>query len=895
MKLHPLLSLGLMAAGAAAALRPLRRRAAWDRANRTAYLALDYDDVAEAASRANQSPGDLLHALWHAGATHVSVPEDTVARLMAEGRIGVAIPRQPLAELAPGSRWNYLAASETGLLERLQGELAERQPESRARLMDDEGRPLLAVAGNLQALLPMGLGFDPELAHLAAHAGLQPLPRPTSYPWPTAASIDRSLAQAAALAGADQQGPAIAAFQGTGTPGHPGELILGHEMLIQDTIASMKRHGLAFAYFAETRHQRGDWFVAKSIAPNVVLAHQFSQAELVPEDMHTAAHRWGLMAREKGIRLVYLHLFKVVHATTPLDSVDYVAAVADVLVNREGLCLAGRPDFRPEHVHHHHGHSHAHDHGHQHRHDEPAPNSAQTPNHDHGNDHDGESHRDQRDQYRDREPAHDTIDHSPEIIPNDHSQQPIGNSNPPNEHHPRFPVPNPQFPIPNSQSPIPYPQFSLPALPRDDRALPFIALIPAGAGALALSELLDLPDSIAVPLALAGLAAPLIVGRLDRPSNALEAAFRPSYAPKLIALGTTALAPLAAALAGYRGGPIGLAEAVAVEVLAAAGLAATVADQDYVLRIEELKSTQLGWIVPLAGVLAVTLAPAASALVGQKRQPDPLRVEIVAPQKPSIAATQRRDRAPDLVAALLPKPGQSKQWARGMAATLAEAATTLAIDQGSSLLRQRLPRIASPAAVWAFQQGSSYAQRKLLARLGGVGEFGGESDKFGESDEFDELDGSDFVASLPPQGQAVAATVAAAPPEPRPAQAMAWRLGLMAAAIGAGLVLAKSGWLPADPLAPLDVEHKTEHTHHLSRAQAAIGDASMAFSLQPLRKWTFPTLAVQSIAAFAPAPAAGLSAVVAALGEAAFLTGFRQAARPVERTVLDRIGLLTKR
>ena len=349
-----------MAAGAAAAIGPLQRRAAWDRANRTVYLALDYDDVAEAAARAGQTLPDLLHALWHAGATHLTVPEDTLARLMAQGRIGTAIPRQPLQELAPSGRWSYLAADEEGLLDRLQAELAARQPALGARLVDDEGRSLLAVGGDLQALQSIGLGFDPELAHLAGHAGLTPLPRPTSYPWPTVATIDRSLAQAAALAQSEHGGPAIVAFQGTGTPGHPGELILGHEMLIQDTIASLKHHGLAFAYFVESRHQRGDWFVAKSLAPNVVLAHQFSQAQLVPEDMYTAAHRWGLLAREKGIRLALLNLFKVVHATTALDCVDYVAAVADVLVNREGMRLDGRPDFRPAHVHHHHGHGHEH-------------------------------------------------------------------------------------------------------------------------------------------------------------------------------------------------------------------------------------------------------------------------------------------------------------------------------------------------------------------------------------------------------------------------------------------------------------------------------------------------------------------------------------------------------
>ena len=66
----------------------------------------------------------------------------------------------------------------------------------------------------------------------------------------------------------------------------------------------------------------------------------------------------------------------------------------------------------------------------------------------------------------------------------------------------------------------------------------------------------------------------------------------------------------------------------------------------------------------------------------------------------------------------------------------------------------------------------------------------------------------------------------------------------------------------------------------------------MALSLQPLRKWTVPTIAAQTIAAFAPVPAADLATVAAALGEAAFLAGFRQAARPVERTVLDRLPLL---
>ena len=87
-----------MAAGAAAAKGPLQRRAAWDRANRTVYLALDYDDVAEAAARAGQTLPDLLHALWHAGATHLTVPL-------------ILVTGWWLGQVVDGVRWRALGVS----------------------------------------------------------------------------------------------------------------------------------------------------------------------------------------------------------------------------------------------------------------------------------------------------------------------------------------------------------------------------------------------------------------------------------------------------------------------------------------------------------------------------------------------------------------------------------------------------------------------------------------------------------------------------------------------------------------------------------------------------------------------------------------------------------------
>lgn len=715
----------MMAAGAAAALIPIQRREAWEDANRTVSIALDYDDTTEAAVRAGLPLPDLLHQLWHAGATHLALPEDTLGRLLAQGRVAPIIPRRPLGEPAPLGRWTYLAAHEPGLLARVQAELAARLPHLAARLLDDEGRLLLAWSGDLPAIQLVGLGFDADLAEMINAAGLQPLPQITSYPWPTASTIERSISQAAAIGGSSSaaEGPVVVAFQGIGDPGHVGELVLGHEMLLQETIAALRQNQVTLAYFAESRHQRGDWFVAKSLAPAVVLAHAFTPAELIVEDMHSAAHRWGLLAREKGIRLALLRLFKVVHATTPLDCVTYVAAVADVLVNHEGMTLTNRPDFSPHPVRHSHDHGHGHHHhrgeraarqGHEHAPDHDDHQHGPKHEHDHDHSHRYPHHRHVGDQH------HHHDQDSAEVNEQAHGHDPEHAHSHGHEHAPSA------FFLSHSSS-------RLPPLRRDDQLLPIVALIPAGAGALALSELLGLEELPATAITLAGLAAPLLLRQLDRPANALEASFRPSYAPKLLVLGTAALGPLAASLAGRNGLP-GLAQALLIQAAAAAGLAASVAEHDYVLRIEEVRTGQLDWIAPLAGATA--------------------------------------------------------------------------------------------AAVFG---GDAQTGRRLAATAG---------------------------------------------------------LGAL------GLAAARSGLLGRDPLAALDQEHTSEHTHHLSRAQAAIGDARMALNLRPLRKWTSLALLAQAAAALAPGRSGDLAAIIAAAGGVAFLAGFRQPARPVARTLAERIPVI---
>src|SRR6185436_4410975 len=101
------------------------------------------------------------------------------------------------------------------------------------------------------------------------------------------------------------------------------------EMHLDTTVMCLERFGLTFAYFSETRHQKGDWFIAKRLAPQgqVILAHYFSPTALVPEDFHSAAHHWGMLAHARGIRLCYINVFRRIHATEPLECLHYLEHV----------------------------------------------------------------------------------------------------------------------------------------------------------------------------------------------------------------------------------------------------------------------------------------------------------------------------------------------------------------------------------------------------------------------------------------------------------------------------------------------------------------------------------------------------------------------------------------
>jgi hypothetical protein len=319
MKPSRLLSLGLSAAGSVAAARVLQRRHEWEALHNRVAICVDFDDAYSASVRAGMRFDNLLHELAHHGATHLSLPELTLNRLLRTGHLAPQAPATPPVGPPRVGHWNFLGGPPF-LVKMLAGELCARLPYTEAHVVNENGLAPpgagLAFAGELGTIGEIGLGFDALMAERIKVHGLGVVPRPVSYAWPEDDLVRLTLAQAAVFGN-------LVAFD--------GDLILGHELHLNTTLEALEREGLTFVYFAESRHQKGDWFIAKRRTPHVVIGHRFTPAEMVPLDFHAASHHWAHLARERGVRFCYVNFFKVLHAAAPLEGLHYIEHIKEAL------------------------------------------------------------------------------------------------------------------------------------------------------------------------------------------------------------------------------------------------------------------------------------------------------------------------------------------------------------------------------------------------------------------------------------------------------------------------------------------------------------------------------------------------------------------------------------
>jgi hypothetical protein len=110
----------------------------------------------------------------------------------------------------------------------------------------------------------------------------------------------------------------------------------------------------------------------------------------------------------------------------------------------------------------------------------------------------------------------------------------------------------------------------------------------------------------------------------------------------------------------------------------------------------------------------------------------------------------------------------------------------------------------------------------------------------------------------------------------------------------AALAVLGAGWLAArqqnlDVLSAIDPGHAEGHTHHISAAMAKIGDIQMAIGPKPVRKWAGLGPAATAVSLLLAnrgnKTAVVGTAVLAAIGQAMGLVGFRHPERALKDTL----------
>jgi hypothetical protein len=116
-----------------------------------------------------------------------------------------------------------------------------------------------------------------------------------------------------------------AAALGAGTIAFAGDPLLGHEMHLAATAASLRRHSLFTAFFPDSRHQRGDWFIAKTAPERALLAMRYTPAELDRED---EANYWRRYV-ETRTKIAHFRLKRLTPTLTTWDDHDFGKNNAD--------------------------------------------------------------------------------------------------------------------------------------------------------------------------------------------------------------------------------------------------------------------------------------------------------------------------------------------------------------------------------------------------------------------------------------------------------------------------------------------------------------------------------------------------------------------------------------
>lgn len=267
----------LVIAGLAASVCVLNRRHDAEERHRAVEIAVDLGEVRALAASSPQSVTDVFRSLKASGATSVAITEATMRDLLSTGQASL---------VKVGSR-------EAGGLYSVRASSASVQA-----FLDEALRAEGFSAGALEmdpseiAAIPLGFGLDRDIARvLRRDQGYRIIARAQNFPSP--ARFEALRAQTREL--------------GAGKVIFAGDEVLGWRGA-EGQAASLLESGRLLFGAIEFGKQKGSEKVERLLDGRYLRVHSISMAELANYQPAAAVERFVRAARERGIRVLFVHL-----------------------------------------------------------------------------------------------------------------------------------------------------------------------------------------------------------------------------------------------------------------------------------------------------------------------------------------------------------------------------------------------------------------------------------------------------------------------------------------------------------------------------------------------------------------------------------------------------------
>ena len=277
-----------------------------EQTNNTVGMTVDWTEVEESAAAAGVSATDMLVSLQSGGATHLAVPERSLAELVTRGEIAI---------FRSGDRVDILAG-DANVIQQVARALQARFPGQYERREAGEGELWLNAPADAVASAAAGAGYPRAAIEAAKRAGLQIVARPIAAGVRTPVAVQKIIEQAA------DTGASSIVFGGDAVVGFPG--------MLETTAQAMQASGLNFGMI-EMSPQRGAAKLAAELDYQVIRVHSITAEEMAVYPPERAVERFVRAARERGVRLLYLRLLPAASEGLVEGNAVYLADV------REGL------------------------------------------------------------------------------------------------------------------------------------------------------------------------------------------------------------------------------------------------------------------------------------------------------------------------------------------------------------------------------------------------------------------------------------------------------------------------------------------------------------------------------------------------------------------------------